>query len=360
MPLALPNLDDRTYADLVDEAFSLIPTYAPEWTNRNPSDPGITLIELFAYLTEMLIYRLNRVPPDNVRAFLRLLNGPKPQPSVQDLIQSLLAVHFAGILPHKPDSKPSDQKTLADEIRESVAALRRPDRAVTAADFERLAREADSRVARSRCLPRRDLTPGDLASRSKEKAGHVSVVIVPKKADGITGVPSKELIGKVSAYLDERRMLATKVHVVGPCYVRVRVEATLHLKPDAEEDKVRESALEALRRFLDPLKGGESGEGWPFGRNIYVSEIYNLLGQVPGVDYVSDDSVKLALPDQAGRELKWPGIQGLLAPGTGGRSAAPEAEGKLVGILLHPDELVGPDEPRDCEIKVQLPWETYP
>jgi hypothetical protein len=52
------------------------PNYAPEWTNYNPSDPGITLIEMFAYLTEMLLYRQNRITDDNLRTFLRLLNGP--------------------------------------------------------------------------------------------------------------------------------------------------------------------------------------------------------------------------------------------------------------------------------------------
>jgi len=71
MPLELPNLDDRTYEDLVAEALRLIPNYAPEWTNYNPSDPGITLIEMFAYLTEMLLYRQNRITDDNLRTFLR-------------------------------------------------------------------------------------------------------------------------------------------------------------------------------------------------------------------------------------------------------------------------------------------------
>ena len=74
MPVDLPELDDRTYADLVEEALALVPAQAPEWTNHNPSDPGITLIESFAYLTEMLIYRLNRVSDDNLRAFLRLID----------------------------------------------------------------------------------------------------------------------------------------------------------------------------------------------------------------------------------------------------------------------------------------------
>ncbi|WP_330231180.1 baseplate J/gp47 family protein [Nocardia sp. NBC_00508] len=71
--LVPPNLDDRRWADLVSEALALIPEYAPQWTSRAPSDPGITLVELFAYLVEQLIYRLNQVPDKHHLAFLRLL-----------------------------------------------------------------------------------------------------------------------------------------------------------------------------------------------------------------------------------------------------------------------------------------------
>ena len=62
MTIALPNLDDRRFKDLVDEMRALIPRYAPDWTNHNISDPGIALVEMFAFLTEAMIYRLNRVP----------------------------------------------------------------------------------------------------------------------------------------------------------------------------------------------------------------------------------------------------------------------------------------------------------
>ena len=75
MTLPLPDLDDRTFADLVAEA-RLIRTYQPEWTNYNPSDPGITLVELFAWLAEMLIYRADQVTDRHRLAFLKLLNGP--------------------------------------------------------------------------------------------------------------------------------------------------------------------------------------------------------------------------------------------------------------------------------------------
>nr|MBA2540285.1 putative baseplate assembly protein [Deltaproteobacteria bacterium] len=68
-----PKLDDRTFNDIVEEAISMIPRYAPEWTNHNPSDPGITLIELAAWMTDLLIYRLNQVPDKNYVAFLNLL-----------------------------------------------------------------------------------------------------------------------------------------------------------------------------------------------------------------------------------------------------------------------------------------------
>ncbi len=73
MALPIPNLDDRSFADLINEAKSLIPIYNKEWTNHNPSDPGITLLELFAWLCEMVIYRINQIPDENYRRFLKLL-----------------------------------------------------------------------------------------------------------------------------------------------------------------------------------------------------------------------------------------------------------------------------------------------
>jgi hypothetical protein len=67
------KLDDRTYEDIREEAISNIVKHCPEWTNHNESDPGITLIELFSSMTEMILYRLNRVPEKNYIAFLDLI-----------------------------------------------------------------------------------------------------------------------------------------------------------------------------------------------------------------------------------------------------------------------------------------------
>jgi hypothetical protein len=73
VPIEAPNLDDLTYAEIVDRAKQLIPVYCPEWTNFNDSDPGITLVQLFAWMTEMVIYRLNRVPDATYIHFLNFI-----------------------------------------------------------------------------------------------------------------------------------------------------------------------------------------------------------------------------------------------------------------------------------------------
>jgi predicted phage baseplate assembly protein len=73
MPLPSPPLDNRRFQDIVDEAKGLIPRYCPEWTDHNVSDPGIAMIELFAWMTEMLLYRVNQVPEKCYLKFLELI-----------------------------------------------------------------------------------------------------------------------------------------------------------------------------------------------------------------------------------------------------------------------------------------------
>jgi predicted phage baseplate assembly protein len=91
MPLPDINLDDRQFEDLFNEARRRIPAYTPEWTDHNDSDPGITLLQLAAYLQEMIIWRLNRVPQKNYQKFLQLvgLNLLPAAPAHADLTFTL-------------------------------------------------------------------------------------------------------------------------------------------------------------------------------------------------------------------------------------------------------------------------------
>ncbi|RKH46957.1 baseplate J/gp47 family protein [Corallococcus sicarius] len=87
MPLTLPPIDDRKYQQLLDEALARIPLHNPEWTNFNKSDPGVTLLELFAFLTESLLYRANQIPERNRKKFLQLLGVPlQPASSARGMV----------------------------------------------------------------------------------------------------------------------------------------------------------------------------------------------------------------------------------------------------------------------------------
>src|SRR5512134_2487509 len=76
MPLAPPVLDDRRFAQLVDETLARARVHTPEWTNFNQSDPGVTLVQLFSFLAENVLYRANLIPERNRVKFLQLLRVP--------------------------------------------------------------------------------------------------------------------------------------------------------------------------------------------------------------------------------------------------------------------------------------------
>ncbi len=98
MPLPNPILDDRSFAQLRDELIRRIPVYNPEWTDHNASDPGITLIELFSYLGENLLYRFNQIPEATKLTFLRMLQLPLAPPRAAAGIVTFSAKAVAGVL----------------------------------------------------------------------------------------------------------------------------------------------------------------------------------------------------------------------------------------------------------------------
>ena len=93
MPLPIPNLDDRDFDRLVADAKALIAARSPEWTDLSPGDPGVTLLEVFAYLTDTLLYRVNRIPEKAFVQFLELIGVRVMPPSAAsaDLVFSLSA-----------------------------------------------------------------------------------------------------------------------------------------------------------------------------------------------------------------------------------------------------------------------------
>jgi hypothetical protein len=271
MPIPIPNLDDRSFADLVAEGRAMIPRLAPEWTNHNPSDPGITLVELFAWLTESVLYDLNQVRDESYGAFLSLL-----------------------------DSAAQPGETLDAAIARTVRSFSTLTRAARTDDFTALALElAGGRAARATVIPDRNLE-----GTSASEDAHVSLVVLPAASTiglsdpesrtctalgaAMSSVAMSTLRADIAAGLQDRLLVTTVLHVVAPAFTSVSVRVRLVGRPDVNPADLSRAAEAALRRFLDPYDGSDDGRGWPFGRAVYKSELLHRLEQVPGVDHVED------------------------------------------------------------------------
>ncbi|HLL99931.1 MAG TPA: hypothetical protein VK400_02665, partial [Pyrinomonadaceae bacterium] len=86
MPLKTPNLDDRQFSQMVEESLRRVRETCPQWTDLSPNDPGVVLLELFAFLTDSMIYRLNRLPDKAYVEFLRLI-GVKLMPPTAAVVR---------------------------------------------------------------------------------------------------------------------------------------------------------------------------------------------------------------------------------------------------------------------------------
>lgn len=181
-----------------------------------------------------------------------------------------------------------DPESLDAARLRAPAALRAQNRAVSPGDYEFLALEASRRVARARCIQVR----GD-ASGGSVPPGTVELLIVPLVPPGHprtidTLQPAPELVEEVRLYLDERRLLATQLVVDGAAYIGVVIEANIVVQRHANAEQVRARVGERIREYLDPLLGGQEGTGWPFGRDLYLSEMQSVVQAVPGVEYAQD------------------------------------------------------------------------
>jgi len=172
----------------------------------------------------------------------------------------------------------ADAETLEEAKMRGPQAIKSRYRAVTTEDFEWLALKASGNVGRAKCLA------------SVPKEGEVSVVILPQEGNGDgRPMPSPELINRVKSFLDPRRLITTVVHVVKPKYVDVSIQISVYLKASTSQvTGVKKQIEDRVKRYLDPLRGGPDGKGWPFGRGLHKSDLYHLVNTVEGMDYVEE------------------------------------------------------------------------
>ena len=193
----------------------------------------------------------------------------------------------------------TDGETVDEAKVRGPLALRTRDRAVTLGDYEQLAKRAAPGVARAHAIT------------APESLG-VRLLVVPTAAVGADGriefgdlMPGETLLGAIADELEPRRLAGTRLMIERPDYRGVTVVAKLVAHPRVAVDRLRADALTALYRYFDPIRGGSSGTGWPFGRPVLAGEVYSVLQSLPGTELV--DEVLLFAADPATGKRGEPG-----------------------------------------------------
>jgi len=269
------------------------------------------------------IYRFGAVPPKGARLTMKRyqhgggVGGNLPRGTLTTLKTSI--PYVAHVSNRQAAIGGRDAQTLDDAKLRAPQTLRTRTRAVTADDYEYLAREV-SGVARARCVAP-GAQPGD---PNAPRPGQVLVVVVPAVDDPTGQIPgerltlSAELRSSVLSQLESRRLVGTTVDVRGPQYFWVSVQATLQVPQRSDPAllaQVQAQAERDLYRYLNPFTGGPNGDGWPFGRDLHVSEIFGVLQRIRSVEFVEDVTLsvletfgagagrpvdrRLAVPEQA-------------------------------------------------------------
>jgi predicted phage baseplate assembly protein len=162
-------------------------------------------------------------------------------------------------------------------------------RAVTAEDFEYLALKASAQVARAKCI-----AAGNTAEGRNVPAGIVRLLLIPMVPECERLIPEEELDltrrirEEVQSYLDERRLLATRLEIASPEFVRVVVEARIKAKGNSDLRQLVSDVEKRLYHYINPLCGGPDGTGWPFGRSISLSEVYATIQGAASIDYIEE------------------------------------------------------------------------
>ncbi len=223
------------------------------------------------------------IPPDGAEIVVsgyRNGGGRAGNVGAKTLTEMLSAVPYvASAVNLAPATGGVDAETVDEAKVRGPLTLRTGRRAVTTGDFERLAAEATTQVARARCLP------GN---------GSVRVMLVPHARSHPRDhhlddfALSAELLDTVREHLDRHRLVGTAVELTTPFYQGISVAAMVRAQPGRPAELVSGRVGEALTQYINPLVGGQDGAGWPFDADLSFAAVSQLIDAVDGVDRVDE------------------------------------------------------------------------
>jgi predicted phage baseplate assembly protein len=214
-----------------------------------------------------------------------------------------------------PGQNGSDEEPIDATLRRAPEDIKIRYRAVTADDYEFLAREARNDIAISSCLsPRAQIAngPGNPPAWQKgdpwsyagilRAPGTVSLVIVPNQGlSVIQPGPTREQLGEVQAYLDARRDLTARLQVLGPRYLPIIAQVDFvvwqqALDAGADPAAIREDIRQKVVGFLHPVHGGSDGTGWRLGQSVFTANLFQAITLPADIGYISGLQIKPDIP----------------------------------------------------------------
>jgi len=307
MSINFPDMAARTYGDILDEMVSSIPRYSDKWTNFNPSDPGITILEILAWIFDTNLYRINRVPEESYLNFMRLIAGAKEEEAgllleelKKDPNSDRYHIEILEIL-NKIYCDKKEGRTLIDLHEIKGAALRFLNsnyRAVSEDNFIALAVEATRNTKEGEPKVKRAIVHG-------YPDGKVEIIIISDNRENY-----KELKKMVKDYLEPRKLICTKIVVKEPVYssLKIFVEAACHSGSYSTIEIIKKNIQKNILDFLDPVTGGDDKMGWPYSRPVSIYELFHIIEETQSVDH----AINVILDDKPGLTNKK--IVGLIDP----------------------------------------------
>ncbi len=366
MPLPIPKLFNKSYQNFVDEMIASIPKYSEVWTNYNPSDPGITILELLCWIAETMLYRIDRIPENTYLNFLRLIAGASGtevdallnekdlDKEYKEILYFLKRVEekklFITELKH---SKVLNQREISRELREefvqegllvtdyATVFVKNPGTKWVIEDGDRKywivkeqeelfvlqkgeeisVEEIKKMVLKFMKSRYRAITEEDfriLAIQSTEETtniqvkraivqsypeeGKIEVMIVAQDSEHY-----QELIPIVKQYLEDRKLIGTWLEVKAPVYTTVNINIQITCAFHINKKELESQIKKRIQEYLDPLVGGPDGTGWPYRRALTIYELSQIVEKnkdVINVNQVILDNGQIEMPIQGLITLK--------------------------------------------------------
>ncbi len=290
----LPRLPNEQLTVRISNEELEIWTEVPDFSGSGPEDRHYTIDSASGEVRfgpvmpqrDGTIRRYGMIPPRNSALVMRnYRHGGGAIGNVQkgalNVLKSSIP-YIDRVSNRQPATGGLDQESIEDAKLRVPGYLRSLGRAVTAPDFEYLALQS---------------VPGDIArvfalQPPNSAIGEVKVLLIPRvvNPNGYIGPEELQLdeamVKLVRDFLDMRRLITTRLDVTSPAYYWVQTRIRLRASAHFDAEKVREAVEKRLFEYLNPIIGGPRGKGWPFGRDLHVSDLIACLQTVPGIDFI--------------------------------------------------------------------------